>query len=81
MANSVDEQIWDLLRHLDVEQKQYLLAIMSDTLTSAGMPLRAWFDETTVFRQKLLEAHAQNWATEAQTLLDEVREEASWPRQ
>lgn len=77
---SLDQQIMQKIQKLDEGQKQRVLEFVESELNAAPLPLETWLRQATAFRQALRAKYGDGHFFGVQEMLDEIREEASWPR-
>jgi hypothetical protein len=77
--SALEQQIFDKIHQLDETQQQRLWEFLQ-TLEPAPFSWHDWFREVENFQAELRAAYGDQHYFGAQDLLDELREEASWPR-
>jgi hypothetical protein len=77
---SFEQQIIEKLHRLDDAQKQRVLAFVERELAKAQVTLGDWLNQATAYRDGLRARYGDDHVFDVQTILDDIREEASWPR-
>lgn len=77
--NSVESEIIEKFRQLDEQSQVKLLDQLNAEMQSIALPLTQWLSEATTLREQLATKYGSGYI-HSQSLLDEVRDEASWPR-
>jgi hypothetical protein len=78
---SIEQEIMRRLRQLDERQKQRVLAFVESQLHARTQPtLLEWLTQATAFREELRQMYGPTHFFGVQAMLDDIREEASWPR-
>ena len=77
--SAIEQVIINTIRQLDSRQQQQVLDFLQ-TLQPPSFDFEQWFKEVRAFRAALREQYGEGYAVGVQSLLDELREEASWPR-
>jgi hypothetical protein len=77
---TLEEEILDKFRQMDGSQKRHLLSVLVQQIDDAPISLDEWLDIARKLREELQEASGKGQFVGVQAMLDEIREEASWPR-
>lgn len=77
---SLEQQLLARIRALDDNQLRRILDFVDHELAAGQGDLDDWLKKATAFRQALVEKYGSAATIDIQTTLDEIREEASWPR-
>ncbi len=77
--NDLQQAIFDRVKLLDREQQQTVLAFL-ESLKSRSFDATAWEQQVDQIHAELRAMYGENYRVDVQSLLDEVREEGSWPR-
>ena len=78
MDMPVEQQIMERLRSLDEAQKQRVLAFVEGL--ERPQVADDWFERVEAFDAELRRKYGDRHVFDVQDLLDQIREEASWPR-
>jgi len=78
--NALEEEIIAKFRQLDGEARQRVLVSLEQEADVSAKSLSEALRDATIFREKLREKYGAGHFFGAQDMLDELREEASWPR-
>ena len=74
--SALEQKILEEIRKLDESQQEYLLRVITD-MQPKPFDFDAWMQRVETLHQQL---RADGQLVNVQDLLDELREEASWPR-
>ena len=77
--SALEDKILQAIRQLDEAQQQQVLHIIEDMQPKA-FDFDAWMQDVEAFQAKLKAKYGEQHYFGVQDLLDELREEASWPR-
>lgn len=77
--SALEQSIWDMFQQLDEDSKLRLLKRMEET-TEPDFDFDAWMAKAEALHQQLREKYGTTHFFDVQGVLDELREEASWPR-
>jgi hypothetical protein len=77
--SALEQTIFEIVRNLDESQQQRVLEFVK-ALQPAKFDDEAWFKELQSLEAELRQKYGENFATDVQTMLDELREERSWIR-
>jgi len=75
---SLEQQIIERLRSLDEAQKQRVLEFVEDLKEPQAAD--DWFERVEAFDAELRQKYGDQHVFGVQDMLDQIREEASWPR-
>lgn len=78
---SIEQQIIDSLRKLNEDQQRRVLEFVEHELSASQITLGEWLEKAASLRAKLRAMYGEGYFFNTQAILDEIREEASWPRQ
>lgn len=81
--NKTELAIIEQLAQLNEAEQQQLLELARRLVADRAhhaIALAAWLDKATAFRQQLKQKYGPARTFDTQALLDELREEVSWPR-
>jgi hypothetical protein len=77
--SALEDEIIEKFRQLDGEaRKRVLLSLAQEQ--EAPMTLAAALQAASAFRERLRQKYGKGHVFGVQSMLDEIREEASWPR-
>ena len=81
----LEQEILDRYRQMSPERRKHirtLLDVADENLVELQpvFDYDTWFEELAAFREQLRAKHGDQFTVDVQGLLDELREEASWPR-
>ena len=77
--SALEQEIIQKLYKLDEEKQKRVLAFIQD-IEPQSFDFETWMRETEAFRTELAAKYGENHTFGTLDLLDELREEASWPR-
>lgn len=77
--SALEDRILQEIRKLDESQQQQLLRIIED-MQPRVFDFDAWMQDVEAFQARLKTKYGEQHYFGVQDLLDELREEASWPR-
>lgn len=79
--SALEQEIIAKVRLLDTHQQQQVLDFLASFAPeSEGFDYTAWWQEVDAIHDAIVAEHGQGYRIDVQSILDEVREEASWPR-
>lgn len=78
--SALEEIILSKIRKMDEVQQQRVLEFV-EGLGASTFDFKDWFRRVEAFQQELKSHYGENYSVGVQDMLDEIREEASWPRQ
>jgi hypothetical protein len=78
--SALENEIIENVRKLDDAGKQRILAFVEQELRKPQTTLGDWLERATAFREEMSAKYGVNHFFNVQSTLDELREEASWPR-
>lgn len=77
--SALEQELFDKIHNLDEAHQKQLLQIV-DNMQPKPFDFDAWMRDVNAFRAKLATKYDEDYVIGALDLLDELREEASWPR-
>lgn len=77
--NALEKQILDKVRQLDTPQQERVLEFLS-TITAPAFDWDKWLLNVESFQSQLKAKYGERHYFGVQDLLDELREETSWPQ-
>lgn len=77
---SIDQALMAKIRELDDTQKLRVLEFVEEQLNPPALRLEEWLEQATALREELVRKYGEDHFFGVQDALDEIREEASWPR-
>ena len=78
--SALEADIVEKFRQLDDAGKVRVLAVLEREIQPAQADLATWLEGAAALRSKLREHYGKDHFFGVQTLLDDIREDASWPR-
>jgi hypothetical protein len=75
---AIEQEILEQISTLNESQKQLVLALVKEL--NRAQPENDWFDRVHAFHDELRAKYGDQYQVGVQDMLDELREEASWPR-
>lgn len=75
----LEREILDRVQKLDELQQQQVLKFL-DAFIPKTFDAETWFKNVEQFQAELHTKYGTDYTVDTQSLLDELREEASWPR-
>jgi hypothetical protein len=76
---TLEKTIFDKVRQLDPDQQQRVLEFL-ESLQSETFDFAGWWEQVKALQTELRQQYGDQYTVGVQGLLDELREEASWPR-
>ena len=81
MADSaIEQKLMAKIHELDDVQKERVLDFIKEQFGTPTLSLKEWLDKATTLRQELVQKYGKDHFFGVQDTLDQIREEASWPR-
>jgi len=77
--SALEDEIVERFEKLEPEAKLRLLKRLEHDIEPA-FDYDAWFAKAEAFRKQLTATYGDGYSVGVQDLVDEIREEASWPR-
>ena len=77
---SVDQALMSKIRELTDTQKLRVLEFVEEQFSTPVLSLKEWLERATALREELVGKYGEDHYFGVQDALDEIREEASWPR-
>ena len=77
--STLEQEILDIVRRMDEPQQQQGLGYLQ-SIEPLRFDADRWFQQVATFQDKLQAKYGSDHHFGTQSLLDELREEASWPR-
>lgn len=77
---SIDRELTAKIHELDDAQKLRFLAFVEEQFSPPALTLEEWLEKATALRRELVKKYGEDHFFWVQDALDEILEEASWPR-
>jgi hypothetical protein len=77
--SALEQELIDRIRQLDEASQRRVLAFVLE-LEPKPFDFEQWMKDAEAFRTRLREQYGENYVVGGLQLLEELREEASWPR-
>ncbi len=78
--NTLEQEIIDKFHQLDETAQLRVLASLVAEPDSTKITLKEWLERATAYRARLTAKYGSEHFFGVQTMLDEIREDAPWPR-
>ena len=78
--SALEQELIDRIRKLDEAQQQKILEYIQDVEEKEEFDFDAWIEKARAFRARISATYGKPKYFGVQAMLDEIREEASWPR-
>lgn len=79
--SALEQEIWQKLHLLDRAAKERIFDSLKQELEdSPAITLEEWLEKAEAFSAELRTKYGERYFFNSQAMLDELREEASWPR-
>jgi len=83
-AMEIERTILEKLRNLDDAGKQRVLAFVENEAArevKSPQDIDRWFEQVEAFQAEIRAQYGDDFSIDTQSMLDELREETSWPPQ
>lgn len=80
--SALEQEVIEKFRQLDHEARQRVFVVIQGELNADTVmePFDQWLVGMEQLRQEIVATFGEGYEVDVQGLLDEIREEASWPR-